>query len=166
MTIYDELRKKISANPKDGFRNIDAYIKSINDDHIAQQKLYFYLMDAKNPSMEIQVGRHPYDYVFASPAGADEGKYAPTIIEAKRIFGILSINFLQYFAKSELKFLKYSRISNKQEFSNTLKTLEQIVRFDERLNEEASGLRIRRVGGNDFDYEKIKRAFEMLKGLK
>lgn len=165
MTIYDELRKKIPINPKEGFREIDAYIKSINDDRIAQQKLYFYLMDAKNPSTEIQVGRHPYDYVFASPAGGDESKYAAAIIEAKKIFGILSANFLQYFAKSELRFLKYSRISNKQEFRNTLKTLEQLVRFDERLNEVASGLRIRRIGRNEFDCGKIKNAFDMFKSL-
>lgn len=165
MTIYDELRKKIPVN-KDNVREIDAYIKSVNDGHIAQQKLYFYLMDAKNPSMEIQASRHPYDYVFASPAGANEGKYAVAVIEAKKIFGILNMNFLQYFAKSELKFLKYSRISNKQEFRNTLKTLEQLVRFDERLNEEFSGLRIRKVGRNDFDYEKIKKAFDTLKSFK
>lgn len=165
MTIYDELRKKIPVDKELGFREIDTYIKSINDGTTAYQKLYFYVMDAKNPRTDIQIGAHPYDYVFVKLSGSDENKYISVVSEAKKIFGILSMNFLQYFAKSELTFLKYSRISPKQEFSNTLKTLEKLIKFDERLNEEASGLRIRRIGRNDFDYEKIKKAFDTLKGL-
>lgn len=165
MAIYDDLRKKLPVNPETGFIEVDAYIKSINDSCIAQQKLYFYIMNPMNPAMEIKVAKHPYDYVFASPAGPDENKYLVPLTEAKKLFGIFTMNFLQYFAKSELKFLKYSRISNKQEFRNTLKTLEQLVRFDERLNELASGLRIRRIGRNDFDFEKVKKAFDILKGL-
>ena len=163
MKIYDELRKKISVNNEEGFIEVNAYISCINSDH--GQKLYFYLMDAKNPRTDLQIGKHPYDYVIAKAPGADENKYSGPMAEAKKIFGIFTMNFLQYFAKSELKFLKYSRITNKQEFRNTLKTLEQVVRFDERMTDEASGFRIKLVGRNDFDFEKTKKAFDILKGL-